>query len=137
MRARILPSAELVPMQFRMPPVFVKAFKQAALDRDMKLNELLQFLFYEFRKQQRKVEMTESEKNAEIVRLRERCALLESLLGEGIRHHYFNEAVCFSVMAFGSASRGRVPLDLFLEGYGREPLKEFPRVGTADASSSA
>ena len=99
-------------MQFRMPPVFVKAFKQAALDRDMELNELLQFLFYEFRKQQRKVEMTESEKNAEIVRLRERCALLESLLGEGIRHHYFNEAVCFSVMAFGSASRGRVPLDL-------------------------
>ena len=105
-----------------MPPVFVKAFKQAALDRDMKLNELLHFLFYEFRKQQRKVEMTESEKNAEIVRLRERCALLESLLGEGIRHHYFNEPVCFSVMAFGSASRGRVPLALSLEGYGREPF---------------
>ena len=55
---------------------------------------------------QRKVEMTESEKNAEIVRLRERCALLESLLGEGIRNHYFNEAVCFSVMAFGSEPRG-------------------------------
>ena len=71
---------------------------------------------------QRKVEMTESEKNAEIVRLRERCALLESLLGEGIRHHYFNEPVCFSVMAFGSASRGRVPLALSLEGYGREPF---------------
>ena len=50
--------------------------------------------------------MTESEKNAEIVRLRERCALLESLLGEGIRNHYFNEAVCFSVMAFGSEPRG-------------------------------
>src|SRR5271165_4386760 len=55
---------------------------------------------------QRKVEMTESEKNAEIVRLRERCALLESLLGEGIRNHYFNEAVCFSGMAFGSEPRG-------------------------------
>jgi hypothetical protein len=44
----VVPSAELVPMQFRMPPAFVKAFKQAALDRDMKLNELLQTIFDDF-----------------------------------------------------------------------------------------
>ena len=51
--------------------------------------------------------MTESEKNAEIVRLRERCALLESLLSEGIRHHYFHEAVCFSVMALTAWPRSQ------------------------------
>jgi len=45
-----LPSAELVPMQFRMPLAFVKAFKQAALDRDMKLNELLNVCFDVFMK---------------------------------------------------------------------------------------
>jgi hypothetical protein len=46
----VVPSAELVPMQFRMPPDFVKAFKQAALDRDMKLNELLNTCFDVFMK---------------------------------------------------------------------------------------
>jgi hypothetical protein len=46
----VTPSAELVPMQFRMPPEFVKAFKQAALDRDMKLNELLNAAFDVFMK---------------------------------------------------------------------------------------
>jgi len=46
----VVPSAELVPMQFRMPPEFVKAFKQAALDRDLKLNELLNVCFAEFMK---------------------------------------------------------------------------------------
>ena len=51
MRQRgVVPSAELVPLQFRMPPEFVRAFKQAALDRDMKLNELLNFVFIEFMK---------------------------------------------------------------------------------------
>ncbi len=45
-----VPSAELVPLQFRMPPEFVKAYKQAALDRDMKLNELLEHVFSEFLK---------------------------------------------------------------------------------------
>lgn len=40
-----VPSDELVPLQFRMPPEFVKAFKQAALDGDMKLNELLRKCF--------------------------------------------------------------------------------------------
>jgi hypothetical protein len=51
MRQRgVVPSAELVPLQFRMPPEFVRAFKQAALDRDMKLNELLNFVFVEFMK---------------------------------------------------------------------------------------
>jgi hypothetical protein len=50
----VVPSAELVPMQFRMPPAFVKRFKQAALDRDMKLNELLQFVFDDFIKTAKK-----------------------------------------------------------------------------------
>ena len=48
-RGRV-PSAELVPLQFRMPPEFVRAFKQAALDRDMKLNELLNSVFDDFMK---------------------------------------------------------------------------------------
>ncbi len=53
MRQRgVVPSADLVPLQFRMPPQFVKAFKQAALDRDLKLNELLVECFQEFIKQQ-------------------------------------------------------------------------------------
>jgi hypothetical protein len=43
-------SADLVPLQFRMPAEFVRAFKQAALDRDMKLNELLNTCFQEFMK---------------------------------------------------------------------------------------
>jgi len=51
MRQRgVVPSAELVPLQFRMPPEFVRAFKQAALDRDMKLNELFIEVFKDFMK---------------------------------------------------------------------------------------
>jgi hypothetical protein len=46
----VVPSAELVPLQFRMPAAFVKQFKQVALDHDMKLNELLNFVFVEFMK---------------------------------------------------------------------------------------
>jgi len=46
----VVPSSELVPLQFRMPPEFVRAFKQAALDRDLKLNELLNEIFHEFLK---------------------------------------------------------------------------------------
>jgi hypothetical protein len=46
----VVPSADLVPMQFRMPPNFVKAFKRAALDRDMKLNELFNVCFDAFMK---------------------------------------------------------------------------------------
>ena len=45
-----VPSSELVPLQFRMPPEFVRAFKQEALNRDMKLNELLNFCFDDFMK---------------------------------------------------------------------------------------
>jgi hypothetical protein len=45
-----VPSSELVPLQFRMSPEFVRAFKQAALDNDMKLNELLNSCFKEFMK---------------------------------------------------------------------------------------
>lgn len=41
-------SADLVPLQFRMPPDFVRSFKQAALDRGLKLNELLNECFHEF-----------------------------------------------------------------------------------------
>ena len=49
MRQRgVVPSTELVPLQFRMQPQFVRAFKQAALDRDLKLNELLNECFQEF-----------------------------------------------------------------------------------------
>lgn len=46
-----VPSVELVPLQFRMPPEFVKAFKQAALDGGIKLNELLRQCFDAYRKQ--------------------------------------------------------------------------------------
>lgn len=45
-----VPSSELVPLQFRMPPEFVRAFKQEALDRGMKLNELLNYCFDDFMK---------------------------------------------------------------------------------------
>jgi hypothetical protein len=51
MRQRgVVPSSELIPLQFRMPPEFVRAFKQAALDRSLKLNELLNECFQEFMK---------------------------------------------------------------------------------------
>jgi len=33
-----------------------------------------------------------AEKDAEIARLQKRCALLDSLLGECIRHHYYDDA---------------------------------------------
>ncbi len=46
----VVSSADLVPLQFRMSPEFVRAFKQAALDRNMKLNELLNECFHEFMK---------------------------------------------------------------------------------------
>jgi hypothetical protein len=46
-----VPSSELVPLQFRMPPEFVRAFKQAALDRDLKLTELLNLCFNDFMKE--------------------------------------------------------------------------------------
>ena len=45
-----VPSTELVPLQFKMPPEFVKAFKQEALNRGLKLNELLNVCFHEFMK---------------------------------------------------------------------------------------
>jgi hypothetical protein len=51
MRQRgVVPSSELVPLQFRMPPDFVRAFKQEALDRGEKLNELLNTIFQHFMK---------------------------------------------------------------------------------------
>ena len=54
MRQRgVVPSSELVPLQFRMTPEFVRAFKQAALDRDLKLNELLNVCFQDFMKTSR------------------------------------------------------------------------------------
>jgi hypothetical protein len=44
----VTPSSELVPLQFRMPPEFVQAFKQEALNRKMKLNEFMKTCFAEF-----------------------------------------------------------------------------------------
>lgn len=38
--------------------------------------------------------LTESEKDTEIARLRERGALLDSLLGEALRHKYIDESTC-------------------------------------------
>jgi hypothetical protein len=46
----VVPSAELVPMQFKMPPDFVHAFKVEAANNDMKLNELLKACFDAFMK---------------------------------------------------------------------------------------
>lgn len=40
-------STETVPLQFRMPAEFVREFKQAALDRDLKLNKFLELIFSE------------------------------------------------------------------------------------------
>jgi hypothetical protein len=46
----VVPSAELVPMQFRMPPDFAIAFRTEAAKRSMKYNELLQECFAAFMK---------------------------------------------------------------------------------------
>lgn len=46
----VVPSADLIPLQFKMPAEFVRAFKQVALDRNLKLNELLDACFKEFNK---------------------------------------------------------------------------------------
>lgn len=51
MRQRgVVPSAELVPLQFKMPPEFVRAFKQEALNRGEKLNEFQNTIFQYFMK---------------------------------------------------------------------------------------
>jgi hypothetical protein len=44
----VVPSDELVPMQFKMPPEFVKDFKIQAATHGMKLNELLKACFEAF-----------------------------------------------------------------------------------------
>lgn len=41
----VVPSAELIPMQFRLPADFVWEFKQAAANKRMKLNEYLEACF--------------------------------------------------------------------------------------------
>lgn len=46
----VVPSADLVPMQFKMPPNFVKDFKIQAATQGMKLNELLKACFDAFMK---------------------------------------------------------------------------------------
>lgn len=49
MRQRgVVPSAELEPLQFKMPPEFVRAYKQEALNRGEKLNEFLNTIFHHF-----------------------------------------------------------------------------------------
>jgi len=45
-----VPSAELVPMQFRMPPDFAMAFRMEAVKRNLKYNELLEECFQQFMK---------------------------------------------------------------------------------------
>jgi hypothetical protein len=47
----VVPSADLIPMQFKMPPDFVKAFKVQAATKGMKLNELLKACFDAFMKE--------------------------------------------------------------------------------------
>lgn len=44
-------SAELIPMQFRMPPEFAQAFRMEAVKRGMKYNELLNACFQQFIKE--------------------------------------------------------------------------------------
>lgn len=44
----VVPSADLVPIQFKMPSEFVRAFKVQAASRGMKMNELLKACFQEF-----------------------------------------------------------------------------------------
>jgi hypothetical protein len=46
----VVPSGDLIPMQFRMSAEFVRQFKQTALDRGMKLNELLNDVFQQYMK---------------------------------------------------------------------------------------
>jgi hypothetical protein len=47
---RAMPSDSLVPIQFRMPSDFVRQFKQEALNRGLKLNDLFALCFNELRK---------------------------------------------------------------------------------------
>ncbi len=52
MRQRgIVPSAELIPMQFRMSPDFALSFRTEAVKRGMKYNELLEACFKQFIKE--------------------------------------------------------------------------------------
>ncbi len=44
----VIPSSELIPMQFRMPPDFAQAFRLEAVKRGMKYNELLNECFQQF-----------------------------------------------------------------------------------------
>lgn len=46
----VVPSAELVPMQFRMEPEFAKEFKLEAVHRGLKLNELLKACFADMKR---------------------------------------------------------------------------------------
>jgi hypothetical protein len=50
----VVPSAELVPLQFKMPPEFIWAFKRGAVDNHMKLNEFLKACFDAFMKSGKK-----------------------------------------------------------------------------------
>lgn len=45
------PSDQYESLQFRMPPEFVRAYKQVALDRGMKLNELFVACFQHYVRQ--------------------------------------------------------------------------------------
>lgn len=41
-----MPSDDLVPIQFKMPPEFIQRFKQEALNRGLKLNALFELAFH-------------------------------------------------------------------------------------------
>lgn len=49
----VTPSAQYVPLQFRLRKETVKRFKLAALHRDMKLNQMLEFIFEEYMKNEK------------------------------------------------------------------------------------
>lgn len=44
----VVPSADLIPLQFKMEPDFARAFKVEAAQRGMKLNALLKACFHAF-----------------------------------------------------------------------------------------
>ena len=63
----------------------------------------------------------EPEKDAEITRLRERCALLDSLLGEALRHKYIDENEC-SPRWLAEAKEAVTDLDKFKD------VRRAPRI---------
>lgn len=57
----VVPSSEFVPMQFRFPPAFVKEFKVAAAQNEMRLNELFMACFQHFMKTNNSASLADQE----------------------------------------------------------------------------